>query len=107
MWDTNTSKNTDFPVTVYPTFNLYGKDATAEIRFEKKDIPVLYEALRIPDIFKRQQGSVCDGMTGLCIALKRLTYPCRLNSDMIPTYLWCFCPRIVHDLQNCNQLYFQ
>ena len=30
-------------------------------------------------------GSVCDGMTGLCIVLKRLTYPCRY-SDMIPTF---------------------
>ena len=62
--------------------NLDEKDAAevkAEFRFEKKDIPVLYEALRIPEVFKCQQGSVCDGMTGLCIALKRL-------SDMIPTF---------------------
>ena len=84
----NTSKNRDFPVTVYPTSNLHEKHAAeveAEFRFEKKDIPVLYEALRIPEVFKCQQGSVCDGMTGLCIALKRLTYPCRY-SDMIPTF---------------------
>ena len=88
LWDANTSKNPDFPVTVHPTFNLDEKDAEevkAEFRFEKKDIPVLYEALRIPEVFKCQQGSVCDGMTGLCIALKRLTYPCRY-SDMIPTF---------------------
>ena len=39
LWDANTSKNPNFPVNVYPTFNLDGKDAaevTAECRFEKK-----------------------------------------------------------------------
>ena len=59
LWDANKSKNPDFPVTVYPTFNSDGKDAaevTAEFRFEKKDIPALYEALRIPEIFKCQRG---------------------------------------------------
>ena len=60
-------------------------EVTAEFRFEKKDIPALYEALRTPEILKCQQGSVCDGMTGLCIVLKRLTCPCRY-SDMIPTF---------------------
>ena len=88
LWDANTSKNPDFPVTVYPKFNLDEKDAAevkAEFRFGKNDIPSLYEVLRIPEVFRCQQGSVCDGMTGLCIALKRLTYPCRY-SDMIPTF---------------------
>ena len=85
LWDANTSKNPNFPVTVYPTFNLDGRDAaevTAEFRFGKKDIPAWNEALRI---FKCQQVPVCDGMTGLCIAIKMLTYPC-LYSDMIPTF---------------------
>lgn len=88
LWDANTSKNPDFPVTVYPKFNLNEKDAAevkAEFRFGKDDIPALHEVLRIPEVFRCQQGSVCDGMTGLCIALKRLTYPCRY-SDMIPTF---------------------
>ena len=96
-------------MTVYPTFNLDGKDAaevTAEFRFEKKDIPALYEALRIPEIFKCQHAGVSlrwnDGFVhrfkeaNLSMSLQRYD-----------PYLWCFCPGIVHDLQHCNQLYFQ
>ncbi|XP_028395743.1 uncharacterized protein LOC114519770 [Dendronephthya gigantea] len=88
LWDANKSKNPDFPVTIYPKFNLKEKDVAevkAEFRFEKNDLPSLHEVLRIPDVFRCQQGSVCDGMTGLCIVLKRLTYPCRY-SDMISTF---------------------
>lgn len=46
LWDANKSKNPDFPVTVYPKFNLDEKDAAevkAEFRFEKNDIPDLYK----------------------------------------------------------------
>ena len=88
LWDANASKNPDYPVTVYPKFNLDDKDVAevkTEFRFEKIDIPSLYEVLRIPKVFRCKQGSVCDGMTGLCIMLKRLTYPCRY-SDMIPSF---------------------
>ena len=88
LWEANTSKNPDFPVDIYPTFHLDEKDATevkAEFRFEKEDIPVLRAVLGIPESFTCRQGTVCDGMTGLCIVLKRLTYPCRF-SDMIPTF---------------------
>ena len=88
LWDGNASKNPDYPVSVYPKFNLDDKDVAevkTEFRFEKNDIPSLYEVLRIPEVFRCKQGSVCDGMTGLCIMLKRLTYPCRY-SDMIPAF---------------------
>ena len=88
LWDANMSKNPDFPVTVYPKFNLDEKDVAevkAEFRFEQKDIRLLYEVLRIPELFRCQQGSVCDRMTGLCIVLKRVTYPWQY-SDMIPTF---------------------
>ena len=88
LWNANISKNPDFPVNVYSSFKLDEKDAAevkAEFRFEKSDIPYLYQVLRIPNEFKCRQGTVCDGMTGLCILLKRLSYPCRF-SDMIPTF---------------------
>ena len=78
LWDANASKNPDYPVTVYRKFNLDDKDVAevkAEFRFEKNDIPSLYKVLRITEDFRCKQGSVCDGMTGLCIMLKRLTYP--------------------------------
>ena len=86
LLDANASKNPDYPVTVYPKYNLDDKDVAevkTEFRFEKNDIPSLYEVLRIPEVFRCKQGSVCDGMTGLCIMLKRLTYP-RRYSDVIP-----------------------
>ena len=88
LWEANTSKSPDFPFDIYPTFHLDEKDATevkAEFRFEKEDIPVLRAVLGIPESFTCRQGTVCDGMTGLCIVLKRLTYPCRF-SDMMPTF---------------------
>ena len=43
------------------------------------------KGLQIPERFKCKQGTVCDGMTGLCIVLKRFAYPIRY-SDMIPTF---------------------
>lgn len=88
LWDANKSKNLDFPVKNYSLFNLEEKDVSevkAEFRFEKKDLPALAEVLRIPEVFKCQQGTLCAGMTGLCITLKRLAYPCRY-SDMISTF---------------------
>ena len=88
LWDVNESNNPDFPVNDYQQFCLESKDNSeckAEFRFEKNDLPVLAEALQIPEIFKCKQGTVCDGMTGLCVVLKRFTYPIRY-SDMIPTF---------------------
>ena len=81
--------NLDFPVHEYPQFNLNDKDESeckAEFRFEKNDLNVVAEALQIPDVFKCKQGTVCDGMTGLCIVLKRLADPTRY-SYMIPTFV--------------------
>ena len=40
------------------------------------------EVLQIPDTITYSQRSVCDGLEGLCMLLKRLSYPCR-NGDMI------------------------
>ena len=62
----------------YPLFNLEEKDPSkvkAEFRFEKDDLLALSEVLRIPEVFRCKQGTVCAGMTGLCIILKRLAYP--------------------------------
>lgn len=42
-------------------------------------------ALHPPNYFICQQGTICDGIEGLCIALRRFAYPCRL-SDLIPRF---------------------
>ena len=60
-------------------------ECKAEFRFRKEDIPVLAKTLGIPETFKRIQGSVSDGIEGLCIMLKRFSYPCKY-SDLIPRF---------------------
>ena len=64
-----------FAVENYPLFNLKDKDPSevkAEFRFEKDDLSALSEVVRIPEVFRCKQGTVCAGMTGLWIVLKRL-----------------------------------
>ena len=56
-----------------------------EFRLCKSDLPVLSEALHLPNYFTCQQGTICDGIEGLCIALRRFAYSCRL-SDLIPRF---------------------
>ena len=60
-------------------------ECKAEFRVHKQDLPILAESLGIPASFKCQQRTVCNGMEGLCMLLKRLAYPCRY-SDMIPRF---------------------
>lgn len=60
-------------------------ECLSEFRFHKSDLSVLSEALHLPNYFICQQGTICDGIEGLCIALQRFAYPCRL-SDLIPRF---------------------
>ena len=60
-------------------------ECKTELRFAKKDLPALAEALQIPPSFKLSQGSIESGMESLCILLRRLAYPCRFG-DMIPLF---------------------
>lgn len=88
LYDLNTSKNPDFPYECYDKFDLNEMDDSeclAEFRFHKSDIPILFDVLQLPQTFKCQQGTICDGIEGLCIALRRVAYPCRY-SDMIPRF---------------------
>ena len=79
LYDANRSKNPEFPFEEYGKFDLEEVDnsqSKAEFRF-RKDIPVLAETLGIPETFICSHGSVSDGIEGLCITLKRFSYPCR------------------------------
>jgi len=49
-------------------------ECLAEFRVRKRDIPLLEEALQIPDKFTLEQRSVVGETEGLCMLLKRLTY---------------------------------
>ena len=84
------SSNPEFPYHEYALFDLDNMDEAeclAEFRFEKRHLHLLAEALRIPAHFKTPQRSRVDGMEGLCILLRRLSYPCRY-SDMISRFAY-------------------
>ena len=49
------------------------------------DLPVLAEALGIPNRFVCPNRTVATGMEGLCLALRRFAYLCRF-SDMMPRF---------------------
>ena len=87
LYEANISKKTpEFPYEEYDRFDLEEMDdaeCKAEFRFAKLDIPLLAEALGIPEKFICHQGTRSEGTEGLCMLLKRLTYPCHY-SDLIP-----------------------
>ena len=47
-----------------------------------RDIPLLADVLGVPATFRCPQRTVADGIEGLCMLLKRMSFPCRY-SDMI------------------------
>ena len=60
-------------------------DCKTEFRVEKADFPRLADALHIPAVFHCKQRSICDGLEGLCVLMRRTSYPCRF-SDMIQRF---------------------
>ena len=59
----------------YEQFSLANKDLVeckADFQVEKRDIPLLTDALRAPPVFQCHNGKICDGVEGLCIMLKDL-----------------------------------
>ena len=88
LYDANTSKNPNFPYDCYGSFDLNEMDDSeclAEFRFHKNDVPILLEALQLPQFFSCHQRTTCDGIEALCITLRRFAYPCRY-SDLIPRF---------------------
>ena len=79
------SKNPDFPYENYLGFELDDMDESeclVEFRFQKRHIPLLADVLQLPDQFLCYQRSVSSGIEGLCILLKRLSYPCRYDRSL-------------------------
>lgn len=88
LYDCFQSKNPDFSYESYDKFDLddMGQaDCKAEFRIEKADLPRLADVLQIPPVIKCRQRSLCDGLEGLCLLLRRTSYPCRY-SDIIPRF---------------------
>ena len=87
VYDFYQFKNPDFNSQHYDPFNLDDIDSTeckAEFRVEKADLPRLAEALQLPLIFHCSQRTAFDSMEGLCMVLKRVSYPCK--TAMIPRF---------------------
>lgn len=70
--------------------NLINDQCRTMFRFEREDINILSNALRLPEKNICTNRTVTSGVEGLCIVLRRLAYPCRLE-DLEPvlgrTYL--------------------
>ena len=85
LYDLFEPRNPDFPHETYAKFDLdemTESESLAEFRFRKSDILSLAEVLDIPETIRCDQRSICGGIVGLCMLLRRLPYPCRYR-DMI------------------------
>jgi len=60
-------------------------ECSSELRVEKKDLPMLADALRLPDSFHCNQRTTDDKLEGLCILLRRMSFSCRY-SDMLARF---------------------
>ena len=88
LWESCRSKNPDFPYSSYARFDLENVDESeclAEFRVQKQDIPVLANVLQLPMNIHCPQRTICDRIEGLCMLLRRFSYPCRY-SDMISRF---------------------
>ena len=56
-----------FMALTYPKTQIF----LMKFRFRKSDPPVLSEALHLPNYLTCQQGTICNGIEGLCIAFRR------------------------------------
>ena len=77
LYDCYRSKNPDFGYQSYDVFDLENMnlaDCKAEFRVEKADLPRLADALHISVVFHCKQRSICDGLEGLCVLLRRTSY---------------------------------
>ena len=88
LYDFYSSKNPHFPYDSYPPFDFGEMDDSeclAQFRVHKRDIPSPANHRRTPDNLYCQQRSVSDEIEGLCMLLRRLSYPCRYG-DMLPRF---------------------
>ena len=74
LYDVYKSKNPAYPYWEFGRFpldELLTSECEAMFRVQRADIPILLDVLRVPETFKCRRGTICDGIEGLCILLKR------------------------------------
>ena len=64
---------------------LFIKNLTLNLRFQKRDMERLRDALQLPVHYICSQGTTATGMEALMILLRRLAYPNRW-SDLVPVF---------------------
>ena len=71
LYEAYRPSNLPFPHSAYEKLSLANKDPAeckADFRVEKRDIPLLLDALRVPPVSVQcRNGTICDGVEGLCI----------------------------------------
>ena len=88
LHDLFSSKSLNLPYEHYQRFSfdhMEPDECKAEFRFWKNDIPLLADALQIPADLVCSQGTIFDGLEGLCILPRILAYPCRY-SDLLQRF---------------------
>ena len=105
LYEASNKKNPALPYWKYDRFDitrLTDEECKADFRFGIAELPLLAQALKIPESFVCKNGTVAEGMEGLCILLRRYAYPCRLNKNQSASLICikssfgsCFCLFIV------------
>lgn len=88
LLEENSSKNPPFSYEKYQRFSIdriEEPECKTKFRIEKKDLPRLADALQLPETFRCHQRTTADKLEGLCVLLRRMSFPCRY-SDMIPRF---------------------
>ena len=88
LLEEDSSKNPEFSHEKYARFSIERieePESMSEFRVEKKDLPQLADALRLPDTFHCNQRTTAEKLEGLCILLRRMSFPCRY-SDMLARF---------------------
>ena len=86
LYESNLSKEV-FPYWKFSKFNFdnwESSECNIELRFDKADVQHL-EVLKFPQKFVCSERTVCLGLEGFCILLKRLAFPCRYT-DMVSKF---------------------
>ena len=69
-----------YPYWKYDRFDINNFDdaqCQVDFRFKKNDLATLVAVFGLPEKIITSQRTVCSGLEGLCVLLKRLAFPCR------------------------------
>ena len=73
------TRSPDFPHEAYGKFDLdeiAESESLSQFIFRIRDILSLAEILDIPESIRCEQRLICGEIEGLCMLLRRLSYPC-------------------------------